>query len=142
LRQVPREDQAVEVEEVYPLNKKLQNKHGGVVLIGGQLFGDTGDSGIPFCADLMTGELHWKKRGSGRGSAAIVAAEGHLYIWFSNAVLAMAKASQDGYEEVSTLEIEKDNDRPSWAHPVIAGSKLYLRMDDQILCYDLSAHGG
>jgi len=142
LRQVSTKDQSVEVEEVYPPNKKLQNKHGGVVLVDGQLYGDTDASGTPFCADLMTGELHWKKRGSGRGSASVVAAEGHLYIWFSNAVLAMAKASLDGYEEVGRLEIETDNDRPSWAHPVIAGDKLYLRMDDQILCYDLSSQGG
>ncbi len=142
LRQVAGDRQTVDVEEIYPLNKKLQNKHGGVVLVGGELYGDTGDSGIPFCADLMTGEQHWKKRGSGRGSAAVIAAEGHLYIWFSNCVLVMAKASPDGYEEVGKIEIQCESDRPSWAHPVIAGGKLYVRMDDQIFCYELSGSGG
>ena len=142
LRQVPDANQTVKIEEVYPLNKKLQNKHGGVVLVGDELYGDTGDAGIPFCADFMTGEQHWKKRGSGRGSAAVIAAEGHLYIWFSNSVLVMAKASPEGYEEVGKLEIETESDRPSWAHPVIAGGRLYVRMDDQIFCYNLNANGG
>ena len=72
----------------------------------------------------------------------MIAAEGHLYIWFSNSVLVMAKASPDGYEEVGKLEIETESDRPSWAHPVIAGGRLYVRMDDQIFCYNLNANGG
>ena len=129
----------VAMEEVYPLNSKLQNKHGGVVLVGDHLYGDSGDSGIPFCAELMTGDIVWKKRGSGKGSAAFTAADGKLFIMFQDSQLAMAPANPEGYEETGNIELETDNaTRVTWAHPVITGGRLYIRQDDKIFCYDIS----
>ncbi len=48
LKQIPGPDDEVTVESVYPINKSLANKHGGVVLVGDYLFGDSDDAGIPF----------------------------------------------------------------------------------------------
>jgi outer membrane protein assembly factor BamB len=79
LRQVA-QGETVSVETVYGLKKNLSNKHGGVVLVGDHVYGDSDDKGTPFCADLMTGEIKWKSRGSGKKSASIAAADGHLYI--------------------------------------------------------------
>ena len=45
LRQVPGSDGEVQAEEVYPLNKDLANKHGGIVLVGDFLYGDSDDQG-------------------------------------------------------------------------------------------------
>jgi outer membrane protein assembly factor BamB len=129
----------VSVEEVYPLRRNLGNKHGGVVLIGDYLYGDSEDSGVPFCADLMTGEEKWKKRGSGKGSAAFAAADGRLYVHFADGTMVLAKASPDDFEEVGSFKIPHGTNRPSWAHPVIADGKLYLREQDHILCYDVKA---
>jgi hypothetical protein len=28
-----------------------------VVMVGGHVYGDSDDAGIPYCADMMTGEL-------------------------------------------------------------------------------------
>ena len=138
LRQLAK-DGKVEVEEVYPLNQKLENKHGGVVLVGDNIYGDKGSGGTPFCADLATGEVHWRKRGSGKGSAAVTAADGHLYILFAkSATMVLAKADPSGYSEISSFRIEEGGDRPAWAHPVIAGGKLFLRKDDLVFCYDVS----
>lgn len=138
LQQVAKGDR-VDFEEIYPLNKKLQNKHGGVVLVGDYLYGDSGDGGIPFCAELLTGEVVWKKRGSGKGSAAMTAADGHLYIIFQNSKIVLAKASPDGYEEDGIIELATDDDtRRTWAHPVVTGGRLYVRQDDKIFCYDVS----
>src|SRR5690606_3113277 len=77
LRQVDSDD-GVKVEEVYPLKTALNNKHGGVVLVGEHLYGDNNDSGSPWCAEFKTGKVLWKGRGSGRGSAAVTYADGHL----------------------------------------------------------------
>jgi len=138
LKQNAGRDGSVTMEEVYPLKTNLQNKHGGVVLVGDYLYGDTDSNGIPYCADLMTGSQRWKKRGSGKGSASVTAADGHLYIWFSkNATMALVKASPDRYEEVSSFKIEEGSDRPAWAHPVVLNGRLYLRKDDVIYCYDV-----
>jgi outer membrane protein assembly factor BamB len=131
---------SIEMKEVYGLKQELANKHGGIVLVGDHLYGDSDDKGIPFCADLMTGEIVWKSRGSGRGSAAIVAADGRLYVRFQNGVLALVKADPAGYEEGGHFQIphsDTDESRPSWAHPVIVDGLLYLRESDHLLCYDL-----
>jgi outer membrane protein assembly factor BamB len=139
LRQVPGPQGTVTIEEIYPLNPDLANKHGGIVLVGDHLYGDSDDKGIPFCADLMTGTLAWKSRGSGRNSACLAAADGHLYVKFADGTLALVKADPAGYEEVSSFQVPGSGDRPSWAHPVILDGLLYLREGDAILCYDLRA---
>ncbi|MEZ6120993.1 MAG: PQQ-binding-like beta-propeller repeat protein [Pirellulaceae bacterium] len=136
LKQVANGDN-VTVEEVYPLQRKLANKHGGIVLVGDYLFGDSDDQGIPFCANFMTGEEVWKTRGKGKNSASVVAADGHLYIRYSDGTLTLAKASPDGLDETSSFQIPGSGDRPSWSHPVILDGKLYLREGDSVLCYSI-----
>lgn len=137
LRQVTTND-GVSVEEIYPMNPKLTNKHGGIVLVGDYLYGDTDDKGTPFCAELMTGKIQWKSRGSGKKSASIAAADGHLYIRYSNGVMTLVKANPEKFEEVGSFTVPGSGDRPSWAHPVIASGKLYLREGDSVLCYNIS----
>jgi outer membrane protein assembly factor BamB len=137
LRQVANGDE-VKVEEVYPLNKKLANKHGGVVLVGDYLYGDSEDRGIPFCAEFMTGDVKWQARASGKNSASMAAADGHLYIMFADGTLVLAKANPEKYEEVGSFKVGEAQ-RPFWAHPAIVDGKLYIRGGDSIYCYDVRA---
>jgi outer membrane protein assembly factor BamB len=137
LKQVAGQDGEVTVEEVYPLKHELANKHGGVVLLGDYLYGDSDDRGIPFCADLMTGDVKWKSRGAGKGSASIAAADKHLYIRYADGTMTLVKASPESFEEVSNFKVPGSGDRPSWSHPVVVDGKLYLREGDAILCYDV-----
>jgi outer membrane protein assembly factor BamB len=127
----------VTIEEIYPLKRELATKHGGVVLVGDYLYGDSEDSGIPWCADLMTGAVKWKKRGAGSGSASVVAADGCVYFRFAKGTVALVKASPDSYQQLGQFTVPGSGERPSWSHPVIAEGKLYLREDDELLCYDL-----
>jgi outer membrane protein assembly factor BamB len=64
LRQVP-QGAGVKIETVYPLTKTLANKHGGMVLVGDYVYGDSEDRGMPFCVEFKTGKEMWKKRGAG-----------------------------------------------------------------------------
>jgi outer membrane protein assembly factor BamB len=137
LRQVPGAGGTVSVEEVYGLNTDLANKHGGIVLVGDHLYGDSDDKGIPFCAELMTGKVIWKERGSGKNSASFVAADGHVYVRYSDGTVSLVKADPAGYQEVSSFAVPGSGDRPSWAHAVILDGRLYLREGDTILCYDI-----
>jgi outer membrane protein assembly factor BamB len=142
LRQVAGGDGNVKMEEVYGYKKEMANKHGGVVLIGDYIYGDTDSSGRVWCAKLMTGEVQkgWQKTGSESGSAAITAANGHLYVRYDKGVMALVKASPEaGYKESGSFKIPHHDERPSWSHPVVTGGRLYLREDDYILCYDLKA---
>jgi outer membrane protein assembly factor BamB len=137
LKQVPGKEGEVTMEEVYPLRQDLGNKHGGVILLGDYLYGDSEDRGIPFCAELLTGEMKWKARGSGRGSASMAAADGHLYIRYADGTMTLAKATPEAFEEISSFKVPGSGDRPSWSHPVIVDGRLYLREGDAIFCYEL-----
>jgi outer membrane protein assembly factor BamB len=131
----------VTIEEVYPHKPELANKHGGVVLVGDDLlFGDSDDAGIVFCADLMTGEVNWKKRGPGRGSASVVAADGRLYVRYADGVMALVNVDKSDFIESGSFKIPGSGERPSWSHPVVVGGRLYLREQDAILCYDVTSN--
>jgi len=137
VKQVPAANGGVSVKEVYGLNVKLANKHGGVVLVGDHLYGDSDDKGTPFCADLMTGNIKWTSRGSGSGSAVVIAGGDHLYVRYQSGDMSLLEANPSGYKEVGAFKIPGSGDRPSWSHPVILDGKLYLREQDKILCYNI-----
>jgi outer membrane protein assembly factor BamB len=130
--------QGVTAEEVY-FNRQLTNKHGGVVCVGDHVYGDFDDDGMPFCAEVKTGKVRWKReRGQGQGekSASVTYADGRLYFSYENGVVALVEASPSGYKEVGSFRIPKTSG-PCWAHPVVAGGQLYLRAGDTIYCHDV-----
>ncbi|HQR05691.1 MAG TPA: PQQ-like beta-propeller repeat protein [Gemmatales bacterium] len=140
LRQVPGANGEVKVEEVYGYKKALANKHGGVVMLGDNVYGCADDKNTVWCADLMSGEVKsgWKERGSGQGSIALTAADGHLYVRFAKGTMALVKADADKYQESGAFKVPHSGEMPSWAHPVVTGGKLYLREGDWIMCYDVT----
>jgi len=127
----------VEMQEVYGLKPELANKHGGIVLVGDHIYGCSDDQPIIFCASLKTGDIVWKERGSGRNSAAVAAADGHLYVRYQDGTVSLVKADPAGYAEVSSFKIPGSGEQPSWSHPVILDGRLYLREQDKIFCYDV-----
>jgi len=140
LKQVPAADDLVKVDEVYAPKGELKNKHGGVVLIGDHLYGDSDDKGSPFCAESMSGKVAWtrgRNEGPGGGSAAIVAADGCLYIRYASGTMVLAEASPESYKVLGSFTIPGKGKEASWSHPVIVGGRLYLREWDRILCYEL-----
>jgi outer membrane protein assembly factor BamB len=136
LQLVPDGD-GVTAREVW-FNQQVTNKHGGLVAVGDHVYGDHDDSGSPFCTEIKTGKVVWRKkeRSAGGGSASVAYADGHLYFRYQNGVTALVEASPEGYKEVSTFMIPK-HDGNSWAHPVVAGGRLYLREGDAVYCYDV-----
>jgi outer membrane protein assembly factor BamB len=137
LKQIPAENQGVTIQEVYGLKPELSNKHGGIVRVGEHVFGDSDDGGIPFCAEMATGNVLWRKRGSGNGSIAMAAADGRLYLHYANGTMVLAKADPTDFVEVGSFSAPGSGERPSWAHPVIFEGKLYLRENNMVLCYDI-----
>ena len=108
------------------------------MVVGDYVYGDRDDSGRPFCAEVKTGHVVWRKeeRGPGRGSAAVTYADGHLYFRFDNGIMALVEASPQGYREISTFKIPNAGSS-SWAHPVVVGGRLYLREQDTVWCYNV-----
>lgn len=129
----------VRAEEVYFLDHKtLQNHHGGLVLIGDHIYGGHGhNNGFPLCVEFATGKVAWRPgRGPGTGSAAVVYADGHLYFRYENGVVALIEATPEAYALKGSFTPPSTIDK-AWAHPVVAGGRLYLRDDDVLMCYEI-----
>jgi outer membrane protein assembly factor BamB len=117
--------------EVY-FTKDMRNHHSSSILIGDHLYGFSG--GILTAMRFDTGEVAWKDRSVGKGS--IVYADGHLYAFSENGVIGLVEATPAGYREKGRFRIQQDS-LPTWAHPVVAGGRLYIRDQDTIYAYDV-----
>ena len=111
----------VRANEVY-FTRDMQNHHGGVVLVNGYLYGF--NNAILTCLEFATGKVMWRDRSVGKGALAY--ADGHLYILSENNVVGLVEATSAGYREKGRFGI-RDQGWPSWAHPVIAGGRLFIR---------------
>ncbi|HAY81666.1 MAG TPA: polyvinylalcohol dehydrogenase [Planctomycetaceae bacterium] len=141
LLELSRQGRGIGVREVYyKRNNEYQNHHGGMVLIGDHIYmGEGHNKGFPICINMRSGRVAWgPERGAGSGSAALVAADGHLYFRYENGVMALVTASPRGYELKGSFRIKSNNGK-SWAHPVIVDKKLYLRDQDELHCYDIAS---
>lgn len=127
------------VSEVwYKRSNDLQNHHGGMILLGDDVFmGHGHNNGFPVCFDLKTGRDHWRPgRGAGTGSAAVTYADGRFYFRYENGTMALIDASKEDYFERGRFRIAINNGQ-SWPHPVISDGKLYLRDQHQLIVYDV-----
>jgi outer membrane protein assembly factor BamB len=133
LRLVPHNG-GVKAEEVY-LVRGITNHHGGVVRIGDYLYG-TGPGGL-VCMEFKTGTVKWKHRSVGGGS--VVAADGRLYLRGDRGEVALVEISPAGYKEKGRFHQPYRSRFHTFAHPVVANGRLYLRDEDVLLCYDVKA---
>ena len=123
----------VKAQEIY-FTREMQNHHGGVLLINGYLYGF--NNSILTCLEFSTGKMMWRNRSVGKGS--LTYADGHLYIESEDNVVGLADASPTGYREKGRFRIP-DQGLPSWAHPVVAGGRLYIRNQRTLSEYDIRA---
>ena len=123
----------VRAQEVY-FTRNMQNHHGGVVLVGRHLYGF--NNALLACLDFATGQSVWRDRSVGKGS--LVYADGHLYLLSEDNVVGLAEATPDGYREKGRFPIA-DQGWNSWAHPVVAGGRLYIRNQQTLTSYDVRA---
>jgi len=124
----------VKAQELY-FTKDMKNHHGGVVLLNGYLYGFSGSSGLT-CIEFATGKRMWVNRSVGKGSLAY--ADGMLYLLSEKQVVGLAEANPSAYVEKGRFAIP-DQGRDSWAYPVVAGGKLYIRDQGVLTAYDVKA---
>ncbi len=125
-------------EQIY-FSPKLPTAIGGCVLLGDFLFG-TGNQGM-LCADLDTGSIKWEERAL--GPAAVCFVDGRLYLHGENGEVGLIEPTPKGYNEAGRFsppdppqhanQMEK-----SWAYPVVANGRLYIRDHQMLWCYDVS----
>ncbi len=140
LLKLVKDGDGVKAEEQYFLEAKtLQNHHGGLVMLGDYIYGGHGhNNGFPICVEWKTGKVMWggKERGAGGGSAGVTYADGNFIFRYQSGEVALIEATPDEYKLKGSFKppvLEKDN----WAHPVIAGGRMYLRTQNSLMCYDI-----
>ena len=142
LLKLSKDGRGVKAQEQYFLDaNELENHHGGMILKDGYVFcGHQHNEGFPICVEMKSGEIVWggNKRGPGGGSAAVAYADGHFYFRYQDGIMALIEANPREYKLKGKFKIKTHNGE-SWPHPVIAGGKLYLRDQDDLLCYDVKA---
>ncbi len=133
----------VRAEEVY-LSKKMQNHHGGMIVLDGCLYGANGgnEGGALVCLDFKTGTVLWDERDDAehrapKGSVAL--ADGRLYYRTEKGVMLLIEPDPKKYVERGRFDQPDRSKLPAWAHPVISNGNLYLRDQDLLLCYDVKA---
>jgi outer membrane protein assembly factor BamB len=124
-------------------NKVMKNHHGGVVLVDGYLYGHSDGAGW-VCQDFKTGQEVWaEKKALGKGAVAY--ADGMLYcLAENNGTVALVEASPKGWKEHGRFKLDPQTTQRSpqghiWTHPVVTGGRLYLRDQELLFCYDVTA---
>jgi outer membrane protein assembly factor BamB len=118
-------------------NKQMQNHHGGVIRFGPNVYGHSDSKGWT-CQDIKTGNVLWQDKSFGKGSIAY-ADNRFILRTEDKGTLALIEANPAGYKEHGRFEQPNRSDQKAWPHPVVSNGKLYIRDEDHLLCYDISA---
>ena len=132
---------ANEVTEDYS-NKNMKNKHGGVLLLKGHLYGYSDGRGWT-CQSLKSGDVVWDSKKFGKG--CVFYADNRLYcLEESSGRVALAGANTGGWKEHGRFKLEPQTElRKSsgrvWTHPVVANGVMYLRDQELLFAFDVKA---
>jgi outer membrane protein assembly factor BamB len=131
-------------EKVYDKQaaREMYNHHGGVVLVGDDIYGYSDGKGW-VCQEFQSGKERWASKKLGKGS--LTCADGRLYCYTEgDGTCCLVDASPDGWKEEGRFKIPRtsklNRQGMIWTHPVVANGRLYLRDQDLLYCYDVKDH--
>lgn len=119
-------------------NKNMHNQFNSCVLIGGHLYGITGqdgksgDSGLA-CVELATGKLKWLEKSLMFGAAS--AAGDRLIVMGEKGELVIAEANPAKFTALSRGQVLGGK---CWSVPVLANGRIYVRnAKGDVACVDV-----
>ena len=120
--------------------RQFDNCHGGVVHIGGRLYGcgcRLGGKGF-FCVDFLSGKTIGTDHTVGKVSIAY--ADGRLYCLNHKGRMYLMEITPDGVKVVSHFDMPGPRKTNVYlAHPVICGGRLYLRHANHLYAHHVRA---
>lgn len=145
-RLVAGDDGSFQAEEMWS-TRDMENQHGGMVVIDGNLYGANGGNGGGFlvCLDFESGETLWNdkdREGEQVRKGSLAVADGMIYYRTEDeGTVLLIEPSEEEYLERGRFEQPDRSRHPAWSHPVIANGKLYIRDQDRLFCYVVNAGG-
>ena len=70
------------------------------------------------------------------GASSVAFADGSLYRYGQNGVLALVSATPKGVELDGSSKVAQ-GEGPHWAQPVISGGRLYIRQGSALVVYEI-----
>lgn len=122
-------DGAATAEELWA-SKSMKNYFSTSILHEGHIYGF--NNTMLTCMDFETGDVTWRQRGFNKGS--VLMADGKLIILGERGTLALAETSAEEYMEISSVPIFEGK---SWTVPTVAGGKMFLRNEEELVCLNL-----
>jgi outer membrane protein assembly factor BamB len=107
------------------------------VIHKGYVFGYSG--GILACIDVKDGTRKWKGGRYGQGQLILLSDQDLLLVISEEGELALVKAAPDQFTELAHFPALKGK---TWNHPVLAGDRLLVRNDNEMVAFQLSLAGG
>lgn len=114
-------------------SKEMKSHFGTPVLVGGHLYGF--DMSVFRCLNFETGQSTWKEGGLGKGS--LMVADGMAYVLGGNARMLLGRLTPSRFEKVS--EFRAPLSGRCWTMPVVSNGRLFLRNEQDMVCYDVKA---
>lgn len=127
-----REGERFAVEELWKRDAPVYMS--SPVISGDSYFALEHGTGRLFCLRLEDGSLAWKGGDFG-DYASLVLAGDRILILSSSGKLSVVEASRDAYREVASYRV---SEKPTYAHLVVAGSRLLVRDSESVQCFDFS----
>lgn len=133
----------VVAEQVYYI-RGLPNGPGGAVVVGDHLYGTEVGQKL-LAVEFATGKVTWQREDF--GVASVASADGMLYLHLTNGDYVLVEASPQGYSEKGRFtppaQPKHSTTGPypevSFAYPVIANGRLYIRDLGTLWAYDIKA---
>ncbi len=115
--------------------QEMDNHHGGVVLLDGNLYGTSTfrNSKLWICLDWETGAKKYMDKGVGKGSLTV--ADRMLYTLSEDGLMGLLKPTETGLSLISSFNVPKGGEGKYWPHPVVCDGRLYIRHSDSLYAF-------
>jgi outer membrane protein assembly factor BamB len=112
-------------------SRHMRNHMATSVVAGGYIYGF--DNTLLKCIAADTGQERWKARGYGKGT--LIRAGELLVVLSEDGQLALVRARPEAHDELARARVL--DGRRCWTAPSLAGRRLFLRDDTQVVCVEV-----
>ncbi|MBL8890671.1 MAG: PQQ-like beta-propeller repeat protein [Planctomycetaceae bacterium] len=142
-------DKPTQAKEIWR-GKGIHSDHNPPLIVDGHIYG-VSERGQLRCCELETGNELWESlatANNGRpvnsGTGFMVLGDGKYFMFIETGELVIARLSPTGCEELDRAKILEPTSRTGsrkvvWSHPAFAGTRMYVRNDQEIVCVELGA---